>query len=77
MFHATEPAELLVTDGPPQWTPINDTGLDYAANTTQELFRADDGVYLSLSGRWFGAFDLKGPWSQVRELPASVRRDTN
>lgn len=78
VFHAAGPAELLVTEGPPQWVPIadsggdagGDTGLAYAANTTQELFRAPDGVYFLISGRWFGAFDLNGPWFLVRELPA-------
>jgi len=73
VFHATEPAELLVTDGAPQWTPIGETNLAYAANTQQELFRADDGFYVSLSGRWFGAFALDGPWALVRDLPAAFR----
>ncbi|MGI9342344.1 MAG: hypothetical protein ACR2QV_05810 [Gammaproteobacteria bacterium] len=71
VFHATEPAELIVTDGAPQWLPIGDTGLAYATNTTQEMFRADDGIYLLLSGRWFGAFELDGPWALVRDLPAA------
>jgi len=69
VFHATGPAELLLTDGAPEWAPIGATGLAYAANTAQELFRADGDFYFLISGRWFGAFDLNGPWTLVRELP--------
>ena len=71
VFQATEPAELLLTDGKPEWLPIGATGLSYAANTAQELFRADGRFYFLISGRWFAANSLNGPWALVRELPAA------
>jgi hypothetical protein len=73
VFHATGPAELLVTDGAPAWTAIGETGLAYAANTRQELFQLDGAYYFLLSGRWFRATDLHGPWTLTRELPAAFQ----
>ena len=35
---STEPAELLATDGEPQYTPINDTNLLYVSNTESNIF---------------------------------------
>ena len=38
VFYAEEAAELILLDGPPEWQPIGDNGLNFATNTTQELF---------------------------------------
>lgn len=69
VFYATEPAELILTDGEPEWVQIEASGLSYAANTTQELFRFDSDVYFLASGRWFRADDLGGPWVLEKKLP--------
>jgi hypothetical protein len=63
---ATEPAELVVLDGAAKWQAIPDTALEFAENTSGNLFRAN-GVdyYVLLSGRWFEAKKLDGPWSFV------------
>ena len=64
---ATEPTELLVTDGAPKWTAIPQTGLEFAENTSGNLFRLAEGspYFVLLSGRWFEGPSLDGPWSFV------------
>ena len=69
VFYSEEASELLLTDGAPQWSAIGERGLSYATNTDQELFRVDNVHYLLLSGRWFMASDLDGPWALAQDLP--------
>jgi hypothetical protein len=73
VFYASEAAELILLDGPPEWQPIGDNGLSYASNTGHELFRADNRLYFLASGRWFQAPELWGPWTMTTELPASFQ----
>jgi hypothetical protein len=62
------PAELLVTDGEPQFTPIKGTNLLFVSNTESNIFM-DTGsqeYYTLLSGRWFKSNSLQeGPWSYM------------
>jgi hypothetical protein len=69
VFFSDSPAELLLTDGTPEWEAIGDRGLSYATNTEQELFRTGNDYFLLLSGRWFSAASLDGPWTRAAELP--------
>ena len=64
---ATAPTELVVTEGPPAWTPIEGTMLLYADNTTGNLFKDlnDQSTYVLVTGRWFRAPDFSGPWQYV------------
>jgi hypothetical protein len=64
---ATEPSELIVTDGAPEYTPIGDTGLLYVSNTDSDILRYIDSqqIYVLLSGRWYTASSLNGPWAFV------------
>jgi hypothetical protein len=62
---ATEPTELVVTDGAAEWIAIPDTALEFVENTTGNVFRSGDTYYVLLSGRWFEAPGLEGPWSFV------------
>ncbi len=77
---ATEPTELIVSDGPPVWKPEVEGELEAMSNTENDVFRTPDGrVFLVLSGRWYrsGAGRvLAGPFSYVApdELPAAFRR---
>src|SRR6185295_19374739 len=73
VFVSTAPAQIIVTDGPPQYAPISGTSLQYAKNTDAALFRdtANATVYYLASGRWFSAPGLDGPWSFATDkLPA-------
>jgi hypothetical protein len=72
VFVSTGPAELIVTDGPPELTPIQGTTLFVVKNTKNELFMygGDGSYYFLVAGRWLRSGDLSGPWSVVgKELP--------
>ncbi len=64
---STEPAELVASDGPMTYSPINGTGLLYVSNTPARMFVeiATQHYYLLASGRWYTAKTLKGPWSYM------------
>jgi hypothetical protein len=64
---STRPAELLISDGLPDFKPISGTSLQYAANADGLLFfqTKERAAYLLLSGRWFKASSLQGPWTYV------------
>ena len=68
------PAELLVTEGPPQFEVIPDTELEYVKNTTANIFRETSSLdyYILLAGRWFRSKSLEsGSWAFVdgKSLP--------
>jgi hypothetical protein len=68
LYVETQPAELLVTEGPPKYVPVTGTGLLYAENTTGNLFvdTKDQRAYVLVSGRWFaGPASLQGGWRFV------------
>ncbi len=67
VFVATEPSELVVTDGEPQFEAIAGTSLSYVKNTTGNMLKdaADQKLYLLVSGRWFRASATNGPWEFV------------
>ena len=77
IFVATKPAAIIVTNGPPQYVAIPGTALQYATNTDAPLFRDTAGgrVYYLISGRWFAAPSLDGPWTfATNTLPADFAR---
>ncbi|MEJ2084380.1 MAG: carbohydrate-binding family V/XII [Acidobacteriota bacterium] len=72
---ATQPSELIVIDGQPEYTPLAGGELLYVSNTEEDLLVevATQKHYVLLSGRWFTAPSLDGPWTFTRsdELPES------
>ena len=70
VFYSDKPAELIVTNGPPSLSTISSGGLEYVHDTESDLFRYDNRFYYLVSGRWFSAPALKGPWQHVAKLPA-------
>ena len=75
---ATEPTELIVSEGAPQWTPVVAGELDMIANSEGDLFRttSDRQYWVVLSGRWYRSGSLSGPWAYVEpsRLPASFSK---
>ncbi len=73
IYVATGPTELIVFQGPPEWASAG-TNLQYVSNTTGNVFKSliDQNYYVLVTGRWFRASDLNGPWAFVpaRALPA-------
>lgn len=72
---ATEPTELIATQGKPNWKSLAGGKLLYVENTETPWLRDIEGgqMYLLLSGRWYRAKDQDGPWQFVRadRLPSS------
>ncbi len=78
VFVETRPAELLVTNGEPNYVPLQGTNLLYVDNTSGNIFKDMDNQrsYVLLSGRWFRSASLDGPWQYVPpgDLPADFAR---
>ena len=64
LFVSTHPAEIIVTAGKPDLQPVQGTQLQRVANTGNALFfyPPQQRFFVLLSGRWFSATDLAGPW---------------
>ena len=77
IFVSTVPAEIIVTSGTPQLVAIPGTSLRYVANTDASLFvdSATGRYYYLVSGRWFSAASLDGPWTfATTSLPPDFAR---
>ena len=68
IYVSTAPTELLQTDGPPRYAPIEHTQLLYVTNSPNKLFLdlRTQNHYALISGRWYRTSALKqGQWSYV------------
>jgi hypothetical protein len=68
----TQPAELIVTEGPAAFVPLIDDLL-VLQNSADDVFMhvGSQKFYIVLAGRWYNASSLNGPWTyqQADELP--------
>jgi len=75
---STQPAELLQTQGDPQVASIEGTQLLYVINTENDIFvhTPSQDYFILLSGRWFKATSMMGPWQYVSgdKLPADFAK---
>lgn len=76
---ATEPTELIVAAGAPQFAPLEGADLLYLSNSGRDVFQTVGAqqYYVLLSGRWFVGPSLEnGPWAYVPpdKLPAGFYR---
>jgi len=78
IFVSTQPAELLQTQGDPQVAPIDGTDLIFVVNTENHIFvhTPSQDHYILVSGRWFKAQSMNGPWQYVagENLPADFAK---
>lgn len=78
VISSTEPAELIQSDGRAQFANIDGTDLLYMSNSENNIFRflGDQQYYLLLSGRWYSAARLEGPWSFIpaEKIPADFAK---
>ncbi|MGH7132376.1 MAG: hypothetical protein ACREJO_10575, partial [Phycisphaerales bacterium] len=60
---STEVAELIMTQGPLEYSPIHGTRLMYVSNPSMPLFLdlIDSHYYYLVSGRWFKSMSVGGP----------------
>jgi hypothetical protein len=65
VFVSTKPAEIIVTAGAPAYQPVPGTALNAVTNTGAVLFlyKPTSTFYYLVSGRWFSAASLYGPWT--------------
>jgi hypothetical protein len=74
----TQPTELIVVGGQPNYTEMPGTNLLYVSNTTGRVFKdiANQQTYVLIAGRWFSAADTAGPWTFVppESLPADFAK---
>ena len=59
-------------DGPPQFQPIEGTGMEYAINTSAEVIHAAGRYYAVQHGVWFVADSALGPWAVADMIPAEI-----
>ncbi|MCG3204632.1 MAG: hypothetical protein KCHDKBKB_01347 [Elusimicrobia bacterium] len=72
IYLSKEPAELIVTTGKPKTEPVaKKSKLLWIKNTECDVFQMKKGpYYLLVSGRWFRADKLEGPWTfSTPDLP--------
>ncbi|OLC42404.1 MAG: hypothetical protein AUH75_04560, partial [Gemmatimonadetes bacterium 13_1_40CM_4_65_7] len=78
IYVSSVPAELIVLQGKPALAPIVATDVLEVTNTDTDLFlyTPQQEYYALLSGRWFRAGSLQGPWEFVAsgELPEDFVR---
>lgn len=77
VFFSSEPAEMILLQGGPVYTRIAGTQLLFVANTDSDVFvdSKDNMYYLLVSGRWFRARGMNGPWTYAgNDLPADFAK---
>jgi hypothetical protein len=77
VFYTSVPGELIEFSGPPVYVDIPQTRLTYAKNSESDLFvhKDQNQNYVLLSGRWFRAKSLEGPWVYAGgDLPADFAK---
>ena len=76
VYVATDPAELTVTDGEPEYVPVDGTPLLRIRNTTASVFKepTDKKLYVRLPNGWLRVWTANRPWQPVLEadLPADL-----
>ncbi len=75
---STEPAELIQTDGAPDFSAIQETSLLYVSNSEDQLLFdiGSQKYYVLLSGRWYTTSRLDGDWVYIQTdgLPADFAK---
>jgi hypothetical protein len=78
IYTSQAPTELIVFKGQPDFVPVVGTRLLWASNTTSDALidTTNNDYYVLMSGRWFRAATLAGPWTFVANdaLPADFAR---
>ena len=78
VYVSTVPADLIEIQGEASFAPIAGTKLLWVQNTTSQLVldTTSQSYYVLLSGRWFRAKSLQGPWDFVAadKLPADFAK---
>ncbi len=75
---STEPAELIQSDGEANFAPVENTGLLFVKNSSNDIFMDVNSqqYYVLLSGRWYKSSSLKSQWQYIDadKLPADFAK---
>jgi hypothetical protein len=79
LYIRTKPAELIQTQGEPEFAPIEATDLLYVTNTTDYILMdiKKQEYYVLIAGRWYSNTSLKSPmWKYIAadQLPADFAK---
>jgi hypothetical protein len=77
VFTSVRPAELILLTGPPKYSAVPGTGLQWVSNTESDVFRMGQSgaIYYLVAGRWFSAPDFTGPWTfATPSLPPDFKK---
>jgi hypothetical protein len=77
VYVTTDPTELVVINGEPEYVPVPNTGLVWISNSESDLFRLgkDGPLFYLVAGRWFKAPGLGGHWTfATPDLPEDFKR---
>ena len=69
---AAEAQVKVAYDGPPQFSAITGTSLEYAANTQEKIIKDGDLYYLCFQGVWFMSTQAMGPWKTADSVPQEI-----
>jgi hypothetical protein len=75
---STKPAELIQSKGEANFSNVSGTQLLYMSNSDDHVFMeiGSNNYYVLLSGRWYKAAALKGPWTYIPsdKLPEDFKK---
>ena len=75
---STSAAELIQSEGKPNFTPIAGTDLSYVSNSPNDIFQDQSSgkYYVLISGRWYESGSLTGGWHYIaaNALPANFAK---
>jgi len=78
IYVTQQPSELIVFKGNANFVPVTGTNLLWASNTAADVFidTTNNLTYVLISGRWYSAPALTGPWQFVAAdaLPPDFKR---
>ena len=79
IFFSKDPAILIILNGKPIWSPIEDNQLQFAVNTNWDLFwdKVENTYYLRNADGWMSASTLTGPWRAGPDLPEAFNKLPN
>jgi hypothetical protein len=68
------PANVEVKyDGAPQFQPVENTGVQYAANTVDAVFLVRGNYYMCRDAVWYTGTGPDGPWSVAAWVPSEIQ----
>jgi Domain of unknown function (DUF4136) len=78
VYVSSIPMHLIVTDGPPEFAPLEGTPILYVKNTSAHVFKepTDQELYVFVSEQWYRAWSTDGPWERLSNvsLPVDLAR---